>query len=56
MNEIMRLIKENNLTIIDQQFDNDCAIKVSIRKMEVNMVLAKLDKLEGVAVKYEYSA
>ena len=55
MNEIMRLIKENDLTIIDQQFDNECSIKVAIRKKEVNMVLAKLDKLDGVAVKYGYS-
>ena len=55
MNEIMRLIKENNLSIIDQQFDNDCSIKAAIRKKEVNIVLAKLDKLDGVAVKYEYS-
>ena len=55
MNEIMRLIKENNLSIIDQKFDNDCSIKTAIRKKEVNIVLARLDKLDGVAVKYEYS-
>ena len=55
MNEIMRIIKEDNLNIIDQQFDNNCAIKISIRKMQVNQILAKLQKLSFVQVKYNYS-
>lgn len=55
MNDIMRLIKENNLAIIEQQFNNDCTIKLSIRKMEVNTILAKLDKLNEVVIKYSHS-
>ncbi|WP_214070310.1 YigZ family protein [Mucilaginibacter sp. dw_454] len=55
MNDIMRLIKDADLQIIEQQFDNDCSIQVSIRKTQVNMVLAKLDKLTGVKVKYDHS-
>ncbi len=55
MNDVMRLVKEENITIIHQQFDNDCTLQVSVRKMQVNTILAKLDKLEGVFVKYEYS-
>ena len=56
MNDIMRLVKEEDVAIIHQQFDNNCSLQVSIRKMQVNTVLAKLDKLDGVVVKYEYSA
>jgi uncharacterized YigZ family protein len=56
MNDIMRLVKEENIIIIHQQFDNDCNLQISVRKMQVNTILAKLDKIDGVVVKYEYSA
>ncbi len=55
MNDVMRIIKEDNLEILQQQFDNDCAIKVSIRKMQVNQAIGKLQKLTSVKVKYDYS-
>jgi uncharacterized YigZ family protein len=55
MNDVMRIIKEDNLEILEQQFDNACAIKVSIRKMQVNHAIAKLQKLHSVKVKYDYS-
>jgi len=52
MNDIMRLIKEDNLAIIEQSFDNNCSITVSIRKMQVNQTLFKISKLNGVVAKY----
>lgn len=52
MNEVMRIIKENDLEILSQQFDNDCRIELSIRKMQVNVVLGKLDKIEGATTTY----
>ncbi len=55
MNEIMRIIKDDNLDILEQQFDNNCTIKVSIRKMQVNQAIARLQKLSSVKVKYDYS-
>ena len=55
MNDVMRLIKEEGLTILSQQFDNDCNLQVAIRKMQVNQVLARLDKVDGVTTKYENS-
>lgn len=55
MNDVMRIIKDGDLAILSQQFDNSCSIQVSIRKMQVNSILAKLDKLIGTAVKYNYS-
>jgi uncharacterized YigZ family protein len=55
MNDVMRLIKDADLTVLNQQFDNDCSIQVSIRKMQVNMVLDKLYKVEGVKFKYDHS-
>lgn len=56
MNDVMRLVKEEDLDIITQQFDNDCSLQIAVRKMQVSAILAKLDKLDGVIVKYEYSA
>jgi putative IMPACT (imprinted ancient) family translation regulator len=55
MNDIMRLVKEADLAILNQQFDNNCSMQVSIRKMQVNMVLDKLHKLTGFNVKYDHS-
>jgi uncharacterized YigZ family protein len=55
MNDIMRIIKEDSLDIMEQQFDNSCSIKISIRKMQVNTVLGKLQKLSSVKVKYDHS-
>jgi uncharacterized YigZ family protein len=55
MNDVMRIIKEDSLEILEQQFDNDCSIKVSIRKMQVNQAISKLQKLPSVKVIYNYS-
>ncbi|MDR6941514.1 IMPACT family protein [Mucilaginibacter pocheonensis] len=55
MNDVMRIIKDDNLTILNQQFDNDCSIQVSIRKTQVEQTLTKLGKINGVAVKYNHS-
>ncbi|HVS91654.1 MAG TPA: YigZ family protein [Mucilaginibacter sp.] len=56
MNEVMRIIKDEDLEILEQHFDNSCMMKIAIRKMRVNQVLAKLEKLPSVIAKYEYSA
>jgi uncharacterized YigZ family protein len=55
MNDVMRIIKEDHLEILEQQFDNACTIKTSIRKMQVNKAVAKLQNLHAVKVKYDYS-
>jgi uncharacterized YigZ family protein len=55
MNDIMRVIKDDGLEIINQTFDNNCCIRVSIRKMQVNQTLAKLNKLNGVIARYDYT-
>jgi putative IMPACT (imprinted ancient) family translation regulator len=53
MNDVMRIIKDDDLAIIKQNFDNDCSIKVSIRKTRVNQTLGKFNNLTGVILKYE---
>ena len=52
MNDIMRIVKENNLTILNQSFDTQCSIEVSIRKTQVNQTISKLNKLSGLVTRY----
>lgn len=52
MNAVMRLVKEENLLILNQQFDNNCCMEVEIRKMQVNQVVHKLENLEGIHYNY----
>lgn len=53
MNDVMRLVKENSLSVLSQQFDNLCTLQISIRKTKVNEVLGKLEKLQGVKISYD---
>jgi uncharacterized YigZ family protein len=55
MNDVMKVIKDDNLSVISQAFDNNCSITVSIRKTQVNQALGKLSKINSVRTKYDYS-
>lgn len=52
MNDVMRIIKEDELTILKQDFDNRCSITLSIRKLNVNQVIGKLEKIENTKISY----
>jgi len=54
MNDVMKIIKDDNLIILSHAFDNNCSLQVSIRKTKVNRALSKLDELNTV-VKYDYT-
>lgn len=55
MNEVMRIIKEEHLDVLEQQFDNNCSINIAVRKMQVNQVLARLQKIPSATVSYLYT-
>lgn len=55
MNDVMKIIKEDKLEILSQEFDLHCVIKTSIRKVEINKVLSKLENLRGMQVKFLYT-
>ncbi|PRY52261.1 putative YigZ family protein [Arcticibacter pallidicorallinus] len=55
MNAVMRILKDNDLRIIEQVFDNDCTITIEIRKSILNQVLAKMDNTTSLSYKYLYS-
>ncbi|KGE13305.1 IMPACT family protein [Sphingobacterium deserti] len=52
MNDVMRLVKDENLAILNQNFDNRCSLEVEVRKMQVNQFVNKLDNID--AVQYVY--
>ncbi len=45
MNDVMRIVKDMQPRILEQNFDNNCQIKLSIRKSEAEQLRTKLKKL-----------
>ncbi|TCC85781.1 YigZ family protein [Pedobacter hiemivivus] len=56
MNDVMRLIKEEKLNVLSQDFDNACSIKIEIRKASLNSILGKIEKVDGLKAKYLFTA
>lgn len=52
MNEVMRIIKEENLHIIDNQFNNSCIITYSIRKNEADRIKYRFLKTHENKITY----
>ena len=52
MNDVMRIIKDDNLDIENQVFDNDCKMEIAIRTSLVNRVIDSLSSLPNTKVKY----
>jgi len=50
MNEVMRIIKDENPEIITQDFNLNCKMELSIRKSKTEMLISKLKKLESVRI------
>ena len=55
MNEVMKIIKDEHLSISNQKFDNNCSMEISVRKSQLNQELAKLEKIEGLKSEYLFS-
>lgn len=53
MNDVMRIVKEEQPSIADQQFDNLCSMTLSIRASRATVLTEKLKKTEGVTVETE---
>lgn len=53
MNEVMRLVKEQQLTVLKQDYDTACILEIEVRKSLVSNVLERLGKLEGLHVRFK---
>jgi len=54
MNEVMRLAKDLNLQLLEQQFDNTCIIRVRIRRSLEGEFLSRCSKIEGLIADFEF--
>lgn len=52
MNNVMRIIKEEDLDILNQTFDNNCKMEIAIRTSLVNRVTTNLSTLPNLKLKY----
>lgn len=52
LNEVMKIIKDENLSTSEQHFDNSCTMELSVRKSQLNQVLAKLESINGLKAEY----
>lgn len=55
MNEVMKLVKDDNLEVIDQNFDLNCKMKIAINQSELNKIIDKLEKIEVLKSTYLYT-
>lgn len=52
MNDVMKLVKDEQLEVLGQHFDTNCILKFEVRKAQLNPVLTRFDKIDGVRLKY----
>ncbi len=50
MNKVMRIIKENNVSIVSQKMELYCEFEISIRKKEASAVKTAFEKLRKVKI------
>ncbi len=55
MNAVMKLVKDNNLKILIQSFEETNMLTIAIRKTLVDRVVNSLQKLEGISTAFLYS-
>ena len=48
MNKVMKVLKDKSAKIVSQTYENDCNIAFRIRKMDEQIILEALLKIEGV--------
>ena len=53
MNDVMRIVKENSLTITSQHLDTKCFMSFKVRESFVEQLKKKLHKIEGVALLFQ---
>jgi uncharacterized YigZ family protein len=55
MNDVMRIIKDEQPNILSQEFDNLCTMQLSMRESRAEALLGKLQKVEGASIEESIS-
>lgn len=53
MNDVMKILKEEDINVLSQVSDTSCLIKIAVRKTKVNQVMAKLGNLRDIKLAYK---
>ena len=48
----MKVIKDEHLTILDQQMDNSCELVLEIRQTAVNQLIGQFEKIPNLNIQY----
>ncbi|MEZ4883445.1 MAG: YigZ family protein [Chitinophagales bacterium] len=51
MNEVMRIVKKNDIEIQSQGYDNECLLNVTVAEGDVEQKLQELEEVRGVELK-----
>ena len=54
-NAVMKLVKDNNLQVLNQNFDQPSTITITVRKTLVDRITNSLNQIAGVKMGYLYS-
>jgi uncharacterized YigZ family protein len=52
LNDVMKLVKDEDLIIKEQHFDNNCSVVLGIRQSKVAFVLDKINKIDSAMAEY----
>ena len=52
MSDVMNFVKQYNLNVTNQVFENSCLIEFNIRTQEADQVINVLEKIEGVKIEF----
>ena len=52
LNDVMRVVKEEELSVIRQDFEQACALEFEVQQSRVNAVIGRLEKLADTTITY----
>jgi len=52
MNDVMKILKEEQADIIGQEFENACKIRFSIRRSSGMKITSRLQKIRGITTNF----
>ena len=52
MNDIMKILKEENIDLVDQKFDLSCSVSISLRKIDTDKTLNKFNRIENLKIEF----
>jgi len=52
MNDVMRILKEENIDQVDQKFELSCSVWISLRKADTEKVLSKFDRIDNLKIEF----